>query len=184
MMQSAFNQIFFLLSTLFGLNTFFIAEQVNLSLNFDTRTGTIEYVDLKTSKQEEAQAKQNLQDIKKAEAFSMRFSQLKLLEKEFLKSGEQLNAKLTFSFGDKANVLKLFQFNKLQPGKMPATNQINYQLMAAEKLISSNGKSQKDMTTTVVWDKDINSITLSLTLKGGSSALTGGTVSVAQYWEE
>lgn len=184
-MVPAFNEILFLLSTLFGLNTVFFAEQTKLTLDLELKTGTIEYLDLNTLTQAVEYAAAGLKKIDNSAKFNEHFGQLKLDSKIIEKKNGKLNARLTFSFDDQNEVLKLLRFNVNQYGQSTSSDAIYYHLLPSEQLINSNGMDKKLEDTTVLkWAKDTKAIIMDLMQKENSTGLMGETQSIVEYWKK
>ncbi len=139
-MIPSLNNILFLLSTLFGLDVAFIPEETNLYIDFETKTGTIEYIDLQTPILASEYASDGLSTIRNAEGFNTYFTEIRLDSVIFVKQNDVLNATISFSFNRKEDVLKLLQFNETYYGENTASDSVVYHLLPSELLVNSNAE--------------------------------------------
>lgn len=178
------NQFLFFLTTLFGLNTVFVAEQTHLTLDFESNTGTIEYFDLRTPTQAAEYAEQGLNKIDNSTEFHENFTQLKLDSKNFEKKDGKLNVQLNFSFDDKNDLMKLLRFNMKHNGEKTPSDAVYYHLLLSEELVRSNGNSKKiKESTELKWDRETKLIELEIQQKPNSKGLMGETKSISEYWK-
>ena len=182
-MVPALNVILFMLSTLFGLNTVFVAERTNLVLDFGSKTGSIEYFNLMAPVQVVDYAKVGLQEIDKKTEFFDGYIGLKLISKTFEEKDGRLNASLNFSFTDQSDILELLRFNQTQKGQDTPPDAIYYHLLPAESLIASDGNQDKKQDDVVLsWSADTKTIELDLGQKANARELLGEMKSIAGYW--
>lgn len=184
-MIPALNGILFFITILFGLNTVFIAEQTHLTLDFESKTGTIEYFDLKTPSEAAEYAEEGLNKIDNSTKFNKKFTQLKLDSKKIEKVDGKLNVRLNFSFDNQNELMYLLRFNKTQYEQSTASDKFYYHLLPSEELISTNGSDEKtEETVELIWDKESKLIKLELTQKDDSTGLMRDTKSISKYWKK
>lgn len=177
------NEVLFVLTTLFGLNTVFVAEQTHLTLDFNHNTGRIEYFDLRTPNQATEHVKLGLDQISNSNEFNKSFTQLKLNSKSFEKKDGKLNVYLDFSFSDQNDLMKLLRFNTTNSGEETSSDAIYYCLLPSEELISSNADKKKiEGPIELKWDKKTMYIELQLEQKDNSNGPM--MKSISEYWEE
>lgn len=179
------NQILFFLSTLFGLQAVFVAEQTNLTIDFESKTAIIEYLDIKTPTQAIEYAEEGLKTIDNAVSLNENYLQLKLDSKTFEKKEGKLNAHLTFSFENQDVLFKLLRFNLTQYGEQTSSDAFYYHLLPSENLTSSNGSEIKQENITILkWSKEIKEIRIELNQRENAKEFMGEMKSLAEYWKE
>lgn len=190
-MVPVLNQVLFFFSTLFGIQTVFVAEQTNLTIDFESKIAIIEYLDLKTSTQatehvEYAEyAEEELRKIDKFVNFNENFSQVKLVSKSFEKKEGELNACITLSFENHDELFKFLRFNLTHYGKQTSSDAFYYHLLHCENLRYSNGIETKQEDITVLkWGKEIKEIRIELTQKENVKDFMGNMKSIAEYWKD
>lgn len=184
-MIPALNQILFLFSTLFGLNTPFIAEEAIMNLNLESKTATIEFLDLKTLTEAVTTAEQGLNEIDNATSFDEHFAQLNLESKSIEKKDGKLNARLTFSFENQDELFKILRFNLTHYGEHTSSDALYYHLLPSENLTSSNGTEIfQDDITILKWSNDVKEIVIELKQKENAKELMGDMKSIAEYWKK
>ena len=188
-MIPSLNPILFFLSTLFGLQTPFVAEQMEVTIDFKENIAIIKYMDLSVPYEEENKdkiadyAKLKLKEIENSTEFDSKMKGLELMSSEFEKIDGKLNVKITFSFSNSDFLLRTLFFN-YAPGKESVPiDKIYYCLLHAEELVSSNGTAKSMKAETFIeWDKDTKIIDLQLKQKKMEEPYWGGSKSLAEYW--
>lgn len=177
------NEILFLFSTLFGLDTVFIAEETKLILDLESKTGTIEYINLQTPTQFAKYAETGLNKIEESAKFKEHFNKLELDSKTIEKKEGKLNAQLNFSFKDQKKILELLHFSLLHHGEDSPSDAFYYYPFLFEKLISCNGNEKKTNDNIVIeWEKDTKIINLNLKLNEQAKKEMGDLKSVVEYY--
>ncbi len=171
-MLPALNQVLFFITTLFAANAFFYSEQSVLIIDFEKNIVQIDYMDIRTTKRAENYAAEGLKSIEQADDFKQEHPEyIKLLSKKFYKKGANLNMTVKFSFENKEGLLRDlgFRFNDKE--------NIEYHLLAFEKLISTNGESKNDAKN-IEWNKNTKKIKLKLQNTDADG------VGVLKYWKK
>ncbi len=183
-MTSPLNIILFMLSTLFGLETVFVAERTHLILDFESRTGSIEYLNLMTPVQAAAYADDGLNRVNNSVDFIKGFGTLKLVSKDVVKRDGKLNVRLNFSFTNQDEILELLRFNQTPFGEGTPADAIYYHLLPAENLVTSNGdKNEKQDDVVITWSTSTKTIELDLNQKASAKETLGDMKSIADYWK-
>lgn len=183
-MIPALNEILFLLATLFGLNTVFVAEETKLLLNLEAQTVTIEYKDLKTPKEAVSYTSEELNTIDSAKSFIKQYPELTLLTKSITKENGKLNAHLTFSYKNQDDLFKALRFNTTHHGESTSSDAFYYHLLPSESLTSSNGTvTEREEGDVLKWAKKSKEIQMELKQNESAKDYLGEMVSMADYWK-
>jgi hypothetical protein len=172
------NEIFFYLTTLFAMSPNFVSEKTNITIDLASKTGQIEYVDLKTQNTNADMAEAGLKEINSTTKFDEYFSQLKITSKKIYKKKNKLNATLNFSYKNQNELFELLYFSLDNQGRFL------YPILLNEKMISSNGELTKEgQFRYIQWDKEINKIELTLKLVKAGDKDFDNLISISRYWE-
>jgi len=173
-----------MLTALFIPKPVFVAQETKLNLNLESKTVTIEYKDLTTSNDAAAFARNGLNEIEEATGFHKNYPEVELLSKSIEKKGGKLNARVTCSFNNQEQVLRLLRFNLTRSGESTSSDGLYYHLLPSEDLTSSNGIEIEHKDGILLkWDKNSTEIQMELRQNESAKEYLGEMVSIANYWK-
>ncbi len=170
------NQLFFFVSVVFGFDNIFIAEQSNVSIDMEISQIVIEYVNIRTTENIEAdEISSTISSIAAIEPKDIKMIPgLTLIQSELIENEETLDMIATFSF-ESFETLSYILLQELREGES-----ISYKPMKYENVLKTNGKKKNDIIT---WKSEQTPLKIEINHRSeiGESWLGDYTIELGMY---